>query len=110
MAYTQTRSGRIFFCRRYNTIVLFCLFMVGLFRTYAGSRAKLLTEIRADGVEAGSAFSPRPPCCLLRLCHMFPQDGLGFFDNFWWDFYLLLGHMFSRGNVLAAAKLYVAAK
>lgn len=67
---------------------------------YAGSRAKLLTEIRADGVEAGSAFSPRPPCCLLRLCHMFPQDGLGFFLGF----YLLLGHMFNGGSVLAAAK------
>lgn len=76
---TQTRSGRIFFCRRYDAIVLFCLFMVGLFRMYTGSRAKLLTEIRADGVEAGSAFSPRPPCCLLRLCHVFPQDGLGFY-------------------------------
>lgn len=46
---------------------------------YAGLHAKLLREIRADGVEAGSSFSPRPPRCLLRLCHMFPRDGLGFF-------------------------------
>lgn len=60
--------------------------MVGLFRVYAGSRAKLLTEIRADGVEAGSAFSPRPPCCLLRLCHMFPQDGLGILFPFFLQF------------------------
>lgn len=72
---------------------------------YAGSRAKLLTEIRADGVEAGSAFSLRPPCCLLRLCHMFPQDGLGFFFIFFFGFYLLLGHMFNGGNVSCCCKM-----
>lgn len=59
--------------------------MVDLLRMYAGLRAKLLTEMRADGVEAGSSFFPRPPC-LLRLCQMFPQDGVGFF---FLGFYLL---------------------
>lgn len=49
---------------------------------YSGLHAKLLTEIRADGVKAGSSFSPRPPCCLLRLCQMFLQDGFGFFFFF----------------------------
>lgn len=80
--------------------------MVELLRTYAGSRAKLLTEIRADEVEAGSAFSPRPQCCLLRLSHMFPQDGLGFF---YFCFYLFLG-FYLLGSVLATARLHVAAK
>lgn len=55
---------------------------------YAELHAKLLTEIKADGVKAGSSFSVRPPSCLLGLCQMFPQDGLGFFF-FFLGFYLL---------------------
>lgn len=87
--------------------------MVELLRMYSGLHAKLLTEIRADGVKAGSSFSPRPPCCLLRLCQMFLQDGFGFF--FFFGFYLLwvqpavVPHVW-WGIGLAVARLQVAAK